>query len=101
MEVDWGGKVEANHTSGCMLSEVDWGADDSSLFLYLEKIDHDEEPHESSLFLYLKQIDHDGEPQDFFTSGLWGELLQGNFQPHDYGEDHPKETSSNLKILCQ
>ena len=26
MEVDWGGKINLNHTSsGCMLMEVDWG----------------------------------------------------------------------------
>ena len=60
MEVDWADKIDSNHTSRCMLSEVDWGA------------------HYSSLFLYLQQIDHDGEPQGFFTSELWGGLLQGN-----------------------
>ena len=98
-EVDWGGKIKANHTGGCMLSEVDWGAHDSSLFLYLEQIDHDGEPHKPSPFLYLEQIDHDGEPQDFFTSGLWGEVLQGNFPPHNYGEDHPKETFFSLNSL--
>ena len=59
MEVDWGGKIKPNHaTSECVLSEVDWGA------------------HDSSLFLYLEQIDHDGEPKDFFTQGLWGGLPQ-------------------------
>ena len=26
MEVDWGEKIEAHHTSECMLSVVDWGA---------------------------------------------------------------------------
>ena len=31
-----GGKIKANHTGGCMLSEVDWGAHESSLFFYLE-----------------------------------------------------------------
>ena len=39
---------------GCMLSEVDWGA------------------HDSSFFLYLVHIDHDAKPKDFFTQGLWG-----------------------------
>ena len=29
MKVDWGGKSEANHTSECLLSEVDWGAHDT------------------------------------------------------------------------
>ena len=41
-----------------MLSEVDWGA------------------HDSSFFLYLAHIDHDAKPKDFFTQGLWGELPQ-------------------------
>ena len=63
-----------------MISEVDWViAHDSSLFLYLEQIDHDGEPHQSSPFLYLEQIDHNGEPKEIFTSGLWGGLLQGKF----------------------
>ena len=61
MEVDWGAKIEFKHTCGYKLSEVDWGA------------------HYSSLFLYQKKIDHDGEVQNFFTSGLWGGLPQGNF----------------------
>ena len=43
---------------GCILSEVDWGA------------------HDSSLFLYLVHIDHDPKPKDFFTQGLWGGLPQ-------------------------
>ena len=47
MEVDWGGKFEANHKP----SEVDWRA------------------HDSSVFLYLEHIDHDGEPKDFFIPG--------------------------------
>ena len=61
MEVDWGGKIDSNHISGWILSEADWGA------------------QYSSLFLYLAQIDPDGEPQGFFTSGLWGGLPQGKF----------------------
>ena len=44
--------------NGFLLSEVDWGA------------------HDSSFFLHLKYIDHDGDPNDFFTQGLWGELPQ-------------------------
>ena len=43
---------------GCMLSEVDWGA------------------HDSSFFLYLTCIHHDAKPKDFFTQGLWGGLPQ-------------------------
>ena len=68
-EVDWGGKYEANHRSGCMLSEVDWGA------------------HESSLFLYLEEIDHGRKPQDFFTLGLWGGLLHGKFPLTTMGQE--------------
>ena len=56
MKIDLGGKIVANHTSRCMLSEVDWGA------------------HDSRFFLYLEHIDHDREPNDFFTQGLWGGL---------------------------
>ena len=41
-----------------MLSEVDWGA------------------HDSSFFLYLVCIDHDAKPKDLFTQELWGELPQ-------------------------
>ena len=74
MEIDWRGKP--NYTSyGCpvanwkghethnpthmnesLLSEVDWGAHDSSVFLYLVDIDYDANPNESSI------------------QGLWGEL---------------------------
>ena len=41
-----------------VLYEVDWGA------------------HDSSFFLYLVHIDHDAKPNDFFTQGLWGGLPQ-------------------------
>ena len=40
------------------LSEVDWGA------------------HDSSFFLFLVNIDYDAKPMEFFTQGLWGELQQ-------------------------
>ena len=39
-----------------LLSEGDWGAHDSSVFLFLENIDYDAKPNESSI------------------QGLWGEL---------------------------
>ena len=53
-EVDWGAHDSSpNHVNGFLLSEVDWGACDSSFFHYLE------------------YIDHDGDPNDFFTQGLW------------------------------
>ena len=63
MEVAWGGKIKALHTtSEGMLSEVDLGA------------------HDSRFFLYLVHIDHDGEPKDFSTQGSWGGP-QTNFPP--------------------
>ena len=68
MEVDWGEKIKANHTSGFMLSEVDWGAHEV-----------DWGPHDSSFFLCLEHIHHDGEPKDLFTQGQWGGLPQKYF----------------------
>ena len=50
--LDWGGKLIVNHINECMLTEVDWGA------------------HDSSFFLYLVNIDHDAKLKDFFTQGL-------------------------------
>ena len=38
-----------------LLSEVDWGA------------------HHSSVFLFLVNIDYDAKPNEFFIQGLWGE----------------------------
>ena len=45
-----------NHMNESLLSEVDWGAHDSSIFLFLVNIDYDAKPNESSI------------------QGLWGEL---------------------------
>ena len=45
-----------NHMNESLLSEVDWGAHDSSVFLFLVNIDYDAKPNESSI------------------QGLWGEL---------------------------
>ena len=57
-EVDWGGHgSRSNHMTEFSLSEVDWGA------------------HDSSFFLFLVNIDYDAKPMEFFTQGLWGELL--------------------------
>ena len=39
-----------------LLSEVDWGA------------------YHSSVFLFLVNIDYDAMSQDFFTQGIWGGL---------------------------
>ena len=44
-----------------LLSKVDWGAHDSSLFLLLVNIDNDAKPKESSI------------------QGLWGELQQRTY----------------------
>ena len=41
-----------------LLSEVDWGA------------------HNSRFFLFLENTDYDAKPMEFFTQGLWGDLLQ-------------------------
>ena len=41
-----------------LFSVVDWGA------------------HDSSFFLFLVNIDHDAKPMEFFTQGLWRELQQ-------------------------
>ena len=56
---------------GCILSEVDWGA------------------HDSSLFLYLMYIDHYAKPKDFFTQGFWGGLPQrtSSSPPMEYLRD--------------
>ena len=41
-----------------LLSEVDWGA------------------HDSCVFLFLVNFDCDAKPMEFFTQELWGELQQ-------------------------
>ena len=74
MEIDWGGKPNytsygcpmanwkghethnPNHMNESLLSEVDWGAHGSSVFLFLVNIDYDAKPNESPI------------------QGLWGEL---------------------------
>ena len=65
-EIDWGDAIDVpikhgpNYTpNGCTLTEVDWGAHDSSVFLFLVNIDYDAKPNESSI------------------QGLWGELHHG------------------------
>ena len=56
-EVDWGGHdPNPNHMNESLLSEFDWEAHDSSIFLFLVNIDYDAKPNESSI------------------QGLWGEL---------------------------
>ena len=67
MEIDWGGKFNytscgcpmtnwkghkthnPNHMNESLLSEVDWGAHDSSVFLFLVNNDYDAKPNESSI----------------------------------------------------
>ena len=48
--------IKPSHMNESLLSEVDWGAHDSSIFLFLVNIDYDAKPNESSI------------------QGLWGEL---------------------------
>ena len=50
-----------NHMNESLLSEVDWGANDSGVFLFLVNIDYDVKPNESSF------------------QGLWGELQHRKF----------------------
>ena len=46
---NWGGHdPNSNHLNESLLSEVDWGAYDSSVFLSLVNIDYDAKPNESS-----------------------------------------------------
>ena len=60
-EVNLGGhNPNPNHMNESLLSEVDWGAHDSSIFLFLVNIDYDAKPNESSI------------------QGLWGELQHRN-----------------------
>ena len=51
-----GGDHDPNHMHELMLSEVDWGA------------------HDSSLLHFLVNIDYDAMSKEFFIQGLWGEL---------------------------
>ena len=47
--VDWGCRDPTLYPmDGCILSDVDWGADDASFFLDLVHIDHDAKPLVSS-----------------------------------------------------
>ena len=71
MEVDWGGKLIVN-------SMVHWGDHDPSLNpmdeYSISEVDWG--AHDSSYFLYLMYIDLDAKPKDFFTQELWGGLPQ-------------------------
>ena len=54
---NWNGhETHLNHMNESLLSEVDWGAHDSNVFLFLVNIDYDSKPNESPI------------------QGLWGEL---------------------------
>ena len=58
-EVDRGGHDRnPNHMNEPLLSEVDWGAHDSSLFLFLVNIDYDAKPNESSIQGLLGELQH-------------------------------------------
>ena len=61
-EVHWGCHgPSSNNINESLVSEVDWGAHDSSLFHFLVNIDYDAKPNESSI------------------QGLWGELQHRTF----------------------
>ena len=82
-EVDWGDKLKLNYTiSGYMLKEVDWGDKSNCTSCgcpmanwhesFLSEVDWG--AHHSSVFLFLVDIDYDAKSQDFFTQGIWGGL---------------------------
>ena len=82
-EVDWGDKFKLNYTiSGYMLKEVDWGDKSNCTSCgcpmanwhasLLSEVDWG--AHHSSVFLFLVNIDYDAKSQDFLTQGIWGGL---------------------------
>ena len=84
-EVDWGDKLKLklNYTiSGYMLKEVDWGDKSNCpscgcpIANWHESLlsEVDWGAHHSSVFLFLVNIDYDAKSQDFFTQGIWGGL---------------------------
>ena len=76
MGIDWGGKPNytscgcptskwkghethnPNHMNESLLSEVDWGAHDSSVFLFLVNIDYDAKPNESPIQELWGELQH-------------------------------------------
>ena len=74
-EVDWG--AHETHQNGNSITKVDWGDYDPTLYpmdgCILSEVDW--VAQDSSLFFYLAHIDYDAKPKDFFTQGLWGGLL--------------------------
>ena len=93
VEVDWGGKLIANsmvywgthgtHPNGHNTSAVDWGDHGSRSNLMTEFLlsEFDWGAHDSSFFLFLVNIDYDAKPKDFFTQELWGGLPQRTSSP--------------------
>ena len=74
-EVDWGDKLKLNYTSyGCMLMEIDWGDKFNCTSCgcpmanwhesLLSEVDWG--AHDSSVFLFLVNIDCDAKPNEFF-----------------------------------
>ena len=101
MDVDWGGRIEANYTSGCMLSDINWVLIIQVFSISWSKLTMVEsltiqvfsftwskltmmESHTTSS---TQAYGEDYYKENFSTSGLW--------------EDHLKEIFSNLKNLCQ
>ena len=66
------------HPTGHNTSEVDWGGHDpnpnhmNEPFLKLSEVDCG--AHDSSVFLFLVNIDYDAKPNESPIQGLWGEL---------------------------
>ena len=68
-EVDWGGHDHnSNHMNESLLSEVDFRAHDSSVFLFLVNIDYDAKPNESSIIGYEENYNIEHPP--FLSLGL-------------------------------
>ena len=81
-EVDWGDKLKFNYTtSGYILKEVDWGDKSNCpscgcpMANWHESLlsEVDWGAHHSSVFLFLVNIDYDAKPNEFFNQGLWGD----------------------------
>ena len=80
-KVDWGGHDPyPNHMNETLLSEDDWGAQDSSVFLFLVNIDYDAKPNESSIQGLWRELHHRtssihliGLQTDFLATGQTGD----------------------------
>ena len=64
-----------------MLSEVDWGA------------------HDSSFFLFLQYIDHDGDPNDFFNQGTAERTTKKEYLKDSLDTGQTKDGFFNFKSI--